>query len=100
MAYHKVASCAELWSGEMLGVTVEGIRVLLVNAGDVIRAYEDRCVHHGARLSEGCLRDGVLVCPVHSWEFDARTGQGINPRRAALKTLQSRIDGEDILVDI
>ena len=38
-----------LWSGEKIGVVVDGIRVLLVNVGGAVRAYEDRCLHQGAR---------------------------------------------------
>jgi phenylpropionate dioxygenase-like ring-hydroxylating dioxygenase large terminal subunit len=31
----------------------------------------DRCIHRGARLSLGRLRDGTLQCPYHGWRFDA-----------------------------
>lgn len=44
----------------------------------VVSAY---CPHNGADLSLGCVRDGLLQCRFHRWEFDAsgvcqRTGSG------------------------
>ncbi|MCA9613992.1 MAG: Rieske 2Fe-2S domain-containing protein [Sandaracinus sp.] len=37
-------------------------------------AIEDACPHSGASLSEGCVRGEVLVCPMHEWEIDVRSG--------------------------
>lgn len=30
----------------------------------------DECPHRGARLSQGWVEDGCLVCPYHGWRFD------------------------------
>lgn len=37
-------------------------------------AIEDACPHSGASLAEGCVRGGALVCPMHGWEIDVRSG--------------------------
>jgi phenylpropionate dioxygenase-like ring-hydroxylating dioxygenase large terminal subunit len=31
---------------------------------------KDRCPHRAARLSQGWVDDGCLVCPYHGWRFD------------------------------
>src|SRR5437899_7034329 len=31
----------------------------------------DECPHRNARLSQGWLADGCLVCPYHGWSFGA-----------------------------
>jgi phenylpropionate dioxygenase-like ring-hydroxylating dioxygenase large terminal subunit len=36
-------------------------------------AMIDQCVHRGARLSAGQVKDGCLTCPYHGWSYD---GQG------------------------
>ncbi|HVZ36709.1 MAG TPA: Rieske 2Fe-2S domain-containing protein [Polyangiaceae bacterium] len=89
----------ELWEGEMLGLRVGDADVLLVNLGEGgIQAYENRCPHARARLSEGLLSAGTVRCAVHHWEFDLRTGNGINPRTCRLRRYAVRI--EDGLVKI
>ncbi|MFD1956335.1 Rieske 2Fe-2S domain-containing protein [Paenibacillus thailandensis] len=34
------------------------------------RAFKDMCIHRGAALSLGCVKEGKLVCPYHAWEYD------------------------------
>lgn len=34
------------------------------------QAAADSCPHRGARLSQGWVEDGCLVCPYHGWRFD------------------------------
>lgn len=100
MAFQKIAKVAELWSGEMIALECEGQPVLLVNLDGAIRAYADSCPHLRTRLSEGSLVGNVLVCSTHGWQFDARTGEGINPRTACLKSFAVQLENGDILLDI
>ena len=100
MGFQKVAKMEDLWSGEMMGLEVNGERVLLVNVDNCIYAYADMCPHQKSRLSEGTLTDKILRCGTHHWEFDVCSGSGVNPRSACLKLFPIRIEGENILVDI
>jgi toluene monooxygenase system ferredoxin subunit len=99
MGFQRVAKTEDLWSGEMMGLEVNGERVLLVNVDNRIYAYADICPHQKSRLSEGTLTEKTLRCASHHWEFDVCSGSGVNPRNACLKLFSIRIDGEDILVD-
>lgn len=38
-----------------------------------VAAFRDICIHRGAALSLGWVRDGNIVCPYHGWQYD-RTG--------------------------
>lgn len=100
MAFHKLSSLDELWSGEMMAVSIDGRNVLLVNTNDVVRAYVDACPHMRTRLSQGLLQDHVLTCATHQWQFDVRTGRGINPEIASLEEFPVRIENGEILVDL
>jgi phenylpropionate dioxygenase-like ring-hydroxylating dioxygenase large terminal subunit len=47
-----------------------GVDVVLWRSPDGrVVAAPDRCPHREAPLSGGCVRDGVLACPYHGWEF-------------------------------
>ncbi|HEX2733649.1 MAG TPA: Rieske 2Fe-2S domain-containing protein [Polyangiaceae bacterium] len=91
----------ELWEGEMIALRVHDVDVLLVNLGrGEIYAYDNRCPHAGAPLHAGRLRAAVLQCELHQWEFDVRTGLGINPRRCQLQRYPVAIADGQILVRI
>ena len=100
MGFQWVAKVEDLWSGEMVGLEVDGESVLLVNVDDHIYAYADVCPHQKSRLSEGTLTDKILRCGRHHWEFDVCSGSGVNPQSACLRMFPIRINGEDIFVDI
>jgi len=100
MGFQRVAKIEDLWNGEMMGLEVNGEHVLLVNVDDHIYAYADICPHQKSRLSEGTLTGKILRCGRHHWEFDVCSGFGVNPQNACLKLFPTRVDGEDILVDL
>jgi len=100
MGFQKVAKREDLWSGEMMGLEVNGKHILLVNIDDQIYAYADACPHQNSRLSEGTLTDKILRCARHQWEFDVCSGSGVNPQNACMRPFPIRLDGEDILVDM
>ena len=100
MAYQKVATTDELWAGEMMPVECAGRRVLLVNLNDRICAFENACPHLGTPLSQGSLHGNVLACPTHGWQFDAGSGQGINPQSASLTSVAIKVENEDILIGV
>lgn len=90
----------DLWIGEMIGLEVDGRRVLLVNVDGAICAYEDRCQHRSLPLSLGKLAGNRLVCGAHAWEYDACTGQGLNPTGVSLRRYPVQIAAGEILVDV
>ena len=72
---------------------------LLLKNGRV-QAFEDRCAHQGVPLSLGRLHAGVLTCGAHEWQYDARTGQGINPSSAKLSRFPVEIRNGEIWIDV
>ena len=100
MAFRKIATLDDVWSGEMIGVAVAGISVLLINVEGIVHAYIDACPHLGTPLSRGSLRATVVTCAMHQWQFNAHTGCGINPLSACLKPLPLEIQGDEILLDL
>ena len=98
--WRRVTSANDLWIGEMRAASVEGLAVLLVNVEGRVRAYEDRCAHQGVPLSQGRLQAGILTCSAHEWQYDADTGQGLNPCGVSLKTVPVEVRDGDIWVEI
>lgn len=90
----------DLWEGEARGVKLGGVDVVVCNVDGELFAYEDRCPHLANPLSHGALNHTVLTCAAHEWEFDARTGQGVNPHAARLKPFPVRLDDDRIFIAI
>lgn len=90
----------DVWEGEVRGVNVGGVDVVVCNVDGELFAYEDRCPHLANPLSHGVLDHHTLTCAAHEWEFDVRTGQGLNPQAARLKRFPVRLDDDRILIQL
>jgi nitrite reductase/ring-hydroxylating ferredoxin subunit/uncharacterized membrane protein len=66
---------AELAEGEKRRVQVGDAAVVLVRYQGRLCALAEHCAHQGGPLSEGELRDGVLICPWHQSEFRVDSGK-------------------------
>ncbi|MGD0678605.1 MAG: Rieske (2Fe-2S) protein [Polyangiaceae bacterium] len=54
--------------------------VLVAMVDGVACAIEDACNHAGASLAEGVRRGACVVCPMHGYTFDLRSGRLVEPR--------------------
>lgn len=94
-----VFSLDELWEGEMLDVDVEGERVLVIHLpGGKIVAYQGICPHQEIPLADGELKNGTLTCMAHRWQFDAATGNGVNPKNCRLYTYEVKVEDDQVYV--
>jgi toluene monooxygenase system ferredoxin subunit len=100
MAFMPVLAAAELWDGDMTAVTIGGRDVLLVRLDGIVYAYENRCAHLGVALSEGRLDGHVLTCSAHHWQYDVRSGSGVNPISACLRPFPVKVEKDEVLVDV
>jgi toluene monooxygenase system ferredoxin subunit len=98
--WRRVSALDDLWSGEMRGTSVDGRPVLLVNIDGRVHAFEDRCAHQGVPLSQGRLAAGVLTCGAHEWQYDAATGNCLNPCGVTLKSFPVEVRDGDIWVEV
>ena len=102
----RVASLAELPVGGLLGVELDGQKIVLAHVDGAVYALEGICSHQEALLAEGSLYEECLMCPVHGGEFDARTGEAITlgegviypvlhslERNGALKSKRKKVAG-------
>lgn len=55
-------------------VHVRGRWLALFRLETGFAAIDNACPHAGAPLCDGTVRDGKVICFLHCWEFDLRTG--------------------------
>lgn len=70
-----VANAASLPPGSQRTVECNGRRIALFNLDGSFHALDDACPHRGASLAEGWCESGQVLCPLHGWAFDVRSGQ-------------------------
>lgn len=102
MAYERVCALDDLWEGEMNLFPLQDGRELLfihLEGGDV-RAFDPSCPHQNFPLLQGSLDGAVLTCPAHLWQFDVRSGQGVNPKGCRLKGYPVKVEGDAVFVDV
>lgn len=100
MAFEHAAALRELDGGGPVPVTVGGRAIVLCRVGDEVFAVQRACIHQGGDLAEGIVAsDGFVVCPVHGWRFDARTGRHELSPETCLRSYPVRVEGERVLVD-
>lgn len=100
MSFRPAIPLEALWPGEMLGIELGGVKVLLVNIDGSVRAYENRCAHQAVELSRGRLEGRLLTCWAHQWCYDASTGRGMNPRGVSLRSFPVKVEDGHISVDV
>ncbi|MCD9198620.1 aromatic ring-hydroxylating dioxygenase subunit alpha [Aeromicrobium wangtongii] len=92
--WYAVEFSTDLEVGKPKKVKILGQQLVLYrkNSDHSVVAMSDLCVHRGAALSGGTIKDDCIVCPYHGWEYDpdgvvqkipAQPDKGI-PRKARI----------------
>lgn len=73
--------------------------LVLVRRGDVVHALKETCSHAGGPLSEGELRDDMIMCPWHQSHFRLSDGAVRHgPASTRQVAYQARINGDQVEV--
>lgn len=101
MAFEKVCTLDDVWEGDMdCFETTDGQEVLIVCLdGGEVKAYQAMCPHQETSLVEGTLENGILTCGAHLWQFDCKSGKGVNPTECHLAAYKVKVEGDYVLVD-
>ena len=86
--------------GKVMEAEVEGVGVCVANVGGELSALDNWCPHRRGPLGQGWIEGEAVVCPWHSWAFNAKTGQGEYPEGERVGVFPLKVEGEDVLIDI
>ncbi len=96
-------SRASIEDGAFVRLAYPPFDVLVTTVDGVPTAIEDACNHAGASLSVGSrsiVRPHCVVCPMHGYVFDLRTGQVVVPQGLCddQRTFVTTVEGDDVVV--
>jgi nitrite reductase/ring-hydroxylating ferredoxin subunit len=88
-----------LAKGKVCTLEVNRKRICFVHAEDGFYAMNDRCPHNGASLGNGyCTAEGSVVCPVHRYHFDLKTGRAKSGLGDAVRTFPVEVRENGVFV--
>ncbi len=86
--------------GDSAMVSLDEYDIAIFNVGGEMRAIDNECPHQGANLSDGWVRDGIVSCPWHCWEFDTASGECLTNPGAKLRSYPVRIEDGTAHLDV
>ena len=100
MNWHKVITFEEhqaeiLPVNGLMQVIINGKKLCLARNQVGYFAIQDNCPHAGGILSRGWCEGNRVVCPVHRYAYDLKTGRGVADQGDAVRTypVEEREDG-------
>jgi ferredoxin-NADP reductase/nitrite reductase/ring-hydroxylating ferredoxin subunit len=73
--FQRVANAKDLKEGGLLGVEVQGKKIVLAKVNNKVYAMDAVCSHEGGPLEDGTLEGYNLTCPWHYAVFDVRNAK-------------------------
>jgi 3-phenylpropionate/trans-cinnamate dioxygenase ferredoxin subunit len=71
----ELSKTTDMKDGTMKAVLINKREILIARVGDKYYAADNRCPHMGGKLSQGKLEGTIVTCPLHSSQFDLKTGE-------------------------
>lgn len=65
---------SKIKEGRSVLIDAFGRKVAIFRVEGQLYAIDDICPHRGGPLSDGDIEDGMVICPLHAWGFDLKTG--------------------------
>lgn len=94
-----VAALGDVPDEEGICRTVGNRRIALFRVNGEVFALNNVCPHEGGPLADGFVDGNTVMCPLHAWTFDLRSGRAITGSKP-VECYPVRIEGEKVLVDL
>ena len=92
----KVASVNEIPDGERKIVEVEGVSIGVFHHHGAWYALRNSCLHRGGPVCTGVLKDDVITCPWHGYQYYVTSGELLLDKSAHLEKYPVEIRDGDI----
>lgn len=86
--------------GEIIAVEVEGLKLILTRFEEQVKAYRNSCTHLAMPLDQGEVKDGILTCPFHHFQYRLETGECLTAPEMSLQPYPVKRVGERVLVRV
>ena len=96
-----VSGAPQLFPGDAAVVRAGHEEYALFNVGGQLFATSNRCPHQGGSLGDGHLEGSCVMCPLHGWGFDVRTGAAAHVAQpGSIRTYAVKEESGQIWLDL
>lgn len=118
MEFIKIAKTEEIAEGKVRKFEVNNVEVAIARVDGQYIAFDDRCPHMNAPLSQGKVKNDEVECPFHHARFNLKTGQKTsdpkipvprfikmgnmmaNIKVGNLQLYNAKVEGDDIYLEV
>jgi ferredoxin-nitrite reductase len=93
-------AAGDLAEGTGKALTVAGVEVAVFRHEGRLYALQNACPHAGGELAGGELAGGEVVCPLHGYRFDVKTGACSTDPALCAKTFPVRAQAGGYTIDV
>ena len=90
---------ADIPEGSAKLVRVQGEEIAVFKQDGKLCAIQNACPHEGGQLSKGWIEGEAVVCPLHGYKFDLKTGICSSDPHLKAKTFAVTAQGEEFTID-
>jgi nitrite reductase/ring-hydroxylating ferredoxin subunit/Fe-S cluster biogenesis protein NfuA len=80
----QACAAAEIADGGARAAELQGRKILLARIGTNVTCFTNACAHLGLPLDAGEVRDGIITCPHHDFQYDLASGECLTAPEVAL----------------
>jgi nitrite reductase (NADH) small subunit len=99
MAWHTLAPASRIRVGQVLPFTIAGRLLAVGRTEHGYFAVDGICPHAGASLGEGELDRDCVICPVHGYAYDVRSGEGQDDG-GRVRVHRVALDGDTLRIEL
>lgn len=94
----RVCRFEEIEEGKCKTVDAWGRTIAVYKHEGQLYAVDDECPHRSGPLSLGHIEAGGVVCPLHAWIFDLKTGEKRGQSEMRVATYRVECVGDEVFV--
>ncbi len=95
-----VTDLEQIPEGSIAVKEINGQSLLMSREGHQVTCFENRCAHMGMPLDMGDIKDGILTCPYHGFQYSLSSGECLTAPEVQLLPHAVRVTGTTVEVKI
>ncbi|CEK18127.1 Rieske (2Fe-2S) protein [Chthonomonas calidirosea] len=76
------------------------MEVAIFKVNETFYCLNNTCPHLGGPLGEGWVEGNVVICPLHYWEFDIRTGESPDDPTLCVTTYPCKVEAGYVYIGL
>ncbi|MCC5605901.1 NifU family protein [Nostoc sp. CHAB 5834] len=96
----KVATIDEIPEFSVIAVQLAGTSLILHRQGITVKCYRNACTHLGSPLEKGKVKNGIITCPAHGFQYKLETGKCLTVPDVSLQSYPVKVKDDKVFVKL